>query len=583
MTYEEFIKRYSFNTETDLLGEGGFGIVFKAYDTVLDRYVAIKQSRVDKKYENFSLQNEVNLAKSLPLHVNIAHYEDCHRLNIPMMGTYDFGVLQYYKEGNLSKLRKTGKINAKNLNGILEGILNGLHHLHSHKIIHRDIKPGNILIAKRGEEYIPKITDFGISKQGASTDNSFISNSLAGGTYSYAAPEQLKGESKMRRNADLWSFGVIVYQLMTNKLPFEPTTLDTSSEAARNEVTTMILSGHLPENIETITPPHKELVKRCMVVDKMARVQTAQELIQILNGQETPKTKTEPKTPRAEHKTQIETNKGEPEQEENDDFSDSNEFETFVEKKPKPKQPSPTPNIKKEQPKKKKKNKVLLPMIIGFVAIIIAMGVYFSLPSESSDWRNAQTQNTISSYGSFTDKRDGKTYKTIKIGSQTWMAENLNYKTADSWWYGNKITNGDTYGRLYTWDAALTACPKGWHLPSDEEWKTMEKALGMSQSEADKSDYRGTDEGKKMKSTSGWSGWFDNGNGTNSSGFNALPGGFRYSNGSFNYLGHNGYWWSSSETSGTLAWGQYLRYDDGLVGRGNGRKTHGFSVRCLKD
>ena len=284
MTYEEFTQRYTFNTETDLLGEGGFGEVFKAYDNYLDKWVAIKQSKVKKGMENFTLQKEVELATKLPVHPNIAHYEECHRFNIPMMGTFDFGILQYYEEGNLSKLRKTGKINAKNLNDILEGILNGLHHLHSHKIIHRDIKPGNILIANRGTEFIPKITDpkitdFGISKQGANLQASAISNSLAGGTYSYAAPEQLKGESKIHPNADLWSFGVILYELLTNKLPFEATTSDKSSEAARSEVINQIISGRLPDDLDALSGIYYEIVKACLALSPHARIKSAKELL----------------------------------------------------------------------------------------------------------------------------------------------------------------------------------------------------------------------------------------------------------------------------------------------------------------
>jgi uncharacterized protein (TIGR02145 family) len=180
----------------------------------------------------------------------------------------------------------------------------------------------------------------------------------------------------------------------------------------------------------------------------------------------------------------------------------------------------------------------------------------------------------------FIDSRDGQEYAYIEIGNQTWMAENLNYQTTDSWWYNNSSANGDVYGRLYTWEAALTACPGGWHLPGDEEWKTMEIALGMSQSEAEGTGYRGTDEGKKMKSTSGW---YNDGNGTNSSGFNALPGGYRDSYGSFNYHGNDGHWWSSTEYSGVRAWRRTLRYDYDQARRNDYYKTYGFSVRCLKD
>ena len=180
----------------------------------------------------------------------------------------------------------------------------------------------------------------------------------------------------------------------------------------------------------------------------------------------------------------------------------------------------------------------------------------------------------------FTDPRDGKTYKIVKIGTQTWMAENLAYKTSNGCWaYNNNENNVATYGRLYNWATAKTACPSGWHLPSDKEWKTLEMYLGMSQSQADNGGWRGTDEGKKMKSTSGWK---NNGNGTNSSGFNALPGGARGIDGSFDGLGSFGDWWSSSEGFDTYAWNRYLDYSD-QVYRDDHDEAGGFSVRCVRD
>ena len=185
--------------------------------------------------------------------------------------------------------------------------------------------------------------------------------------------------------------------------------------------------------------------------------------------------------------------------------------------------------------------------------------------------------------GTFTDPRDGQTYNTIEIGSQTWFAENLNYQSSNSWCYGDNGSNCDIYGRLYTWEAALNACPSGWHLPSDDEWKTMEMALGMSQSQADETGWRGTDEGGKMKET-GTTHWTSPNTGaTNSSGFTALPGGYRRSSGSFYSLGGSGHWWSSSEGSGASAWLRSLGYGYGQVGRGGYYKAYGRSVRCLKN
>ncbi len=182
----------------------------------------------------------------------------------------------------------------------------------------------------------------------------------------------------------------------------------------------------------------------------------------------------------------------------------------------------------------------------------------------------------------FTDNRDGQIYKWVKIGNQTWMAENLNYETTNSSWFEYSSTYGDIYGRLYALDAALTACPSGWHLPTDDEWKQMEIELGISQSEAEDINWRGTDEGKKMKSTNRWN---NNGNGTNSSGFNALPGGYRASGGLFFNLGNNGIWWtsSSSDDSDTWALVRKLDYNHAQVYRIYSYATQRFSVRCLKN
>ena len=182
--------------------------------------------------------------------------------------------------------------------------------------------------------------------------------------------------------------------------------------------------------------------------------------------------------------------------------------------------------------------------------------------------------------GTFTDPRDNQTYNTIVIGEQEWFAQNLNYETNNSWCYWNNSSICDEYGRLYTWDAATSACPDGWHLPTDDEWKQLEMFLGMSQLEADSTGWRGADEGKKIKSTTGW---YSGGNGTDEVGFSALPGGNYFANGYFINLGQHGYWWSATEKYTTAAWYRLLSWDYYQVCRSYDVKGNGFSVRCVRD
>jgi uncharacterized protein (TIGR02145 family) len=222
---------------------------------------------------------------------------------------------------------------------------------------------------------------------------------------------------------------------------------------------------------------------------------------------------------------------------------------------------------------------------------------------------------TFEEAGTITDTRDGKVYKTAKIGLNTWMTENLAYlpsvnvmnagseTSAYYYVYGYNGTdvnaaksnpNYSKYGVLYNWPAAMAGalssdkvpsavrgvCPAGWHLPSNAEWKQLEMALGMSSSVVDVPGWRGTDQGVQMKSTTLWN---SNGNGTNSSGFNGLPGGYHDNLGNFDNAGYYGSWWTSTESGSSLAWGRYLSYDKNNVNLVSYFKSGGFSVRCVKD
>jgi uncharacterized protein (TIGR02145 family) len=187
----------------------------------------------------------------------------------------------------------------------------------------------------------------------------------------------------------------------------------------------------------------------------------------------------------------------------------------------------------------------------------------------------------------FTDPRDGKVYQTVTIGNQVWMAENLAYapSSGNFWAYDNNNSNIETYGYLYDWETAKDVCPTGWHLPSDAEWKELEMALGMSQTDADDTGWRGTNEGSKLAANAGlWSdGDLENDADFGTSGFTALPGGYRLNNSTFEYVGYCGCWWTATESNTGNAWYRLVYYFYSGVYRDIYTKAAGFSVRCLRD
>lgn len=181
-------------------------------------------------------------------------------------------------------------------------------------------------------------------------------------------------------------------------------------------------------------------------------------------------------------------------------------------------------------------------------------------------------QKSFTTATTITDPRDGQIYNISTIGTQTWFAQNLNYQTGNSWCYDDNTSNCTTYGRLYDWQTALGSCPSGWHLPSKDEWIVLINFLGGESIAGGK---------MKEKGIGHWNA--PNTGATNSSGFYALPGGARRTDGGFSYLGTHAYFWSSSQYDATYAWYRYLYFSNDDVGRINVFKTVGMSVRCVQD
>jgi len=222
----------------------------------------------------------------------------------------------------------------------------------------------------------------------------------------------------------------------------------------------------------------------------------------------------------------------------------------------------------------------------------------------TNEWYDASTQycssGTPKNYG-FVDY-EYKTYKTVEIGTQTWMAENLNYAAEGSECNDNKESNCDKYGRLYNWSTTMALpsscksttcsgqvqskhqgiCPSGWHIPSIDEWNALKTYIESNKNCSDC-------DAKYLKATIGWNEYIDNyyqsqsGNGLDSYGFSALPSGFGYSSDDYRGIGYSGYWWSASE------YNSYRAYSCGMINSkkdasGNDYMKYTlYSVRCLKD
>jgi uncharacterized protein (TIGR02145 family) len=199
---------------------------------------------------------------------------------------------------------------------------------------------------------------------------------------------------------------------------------------------------------------------------------------------------------------------------------------------------------------------------------------------------------------------EGNLYSTVNIGSQVWMAENfratkfndgtpianitdntewLNLSGAAYCWYNNDISYKPTLGALYSWYTITEGdlCPSGWHVPTDEEYNTLELYLGLNPDSVNVWGWRGTNQGTQLKSTTGWD---DGGNGTNTSGFTGLPGGYRYAaQGAFYSLGTVTYWWTATEASADLGWYRRLDASCNDIYKAATSKRGGKYIRCIKN
>ncbi len=276
--------RYEYIPSNDLIGRGGFSRVYKAYDQKLNRWVALKVYKTGEFSERYNAISEIRRVINLD-HSNICRYLDIEEIEkVNHFGENEkiqVCVMELLDGGNLAEYYRTNK-DPETLKILIRGILNGLSYLHKNNIIHRDIKPANILIKKTIEGPVAKITDFGISKISDSVNSNSSSALIV--SIPYMAPEQLNPKKygineKISYNLDLWSLGVTIYEVITGNVLFKNSEQDNSEQIMTN-----IMAPELPEKINELPEPFRNIVAHCIVKNANERAKKADELLVLLNG-----------------------------------------------------------------------------------------------------------------------------------------------------------------------------------------------------------------------------------------------------------------------------------------------------------
>ena len=285
MTLQEFQQRYKYDPEKDQLGEGGFSRVYKANDTLMNRVVALKFYRGNWE-EKYSVLGELKKVMGFR-HPNLIRYYDATVLDAPSVydskSKFQVGILEYANAGDLNAFMRTFP-EVSEIKRVVRGIFEGLDYLHERGVVHRDIKPQNILMHQENGKWISKIADFGLAK---SIENQEMASAALLGTMEYMAPEQFNTvrygiQGRLSTNVDLWALGVILYETFTGELPYGSRTDGLSHE----QLMYNIMKNEVPDDINDVMEPFRTIIKRCLVKHADKRARTAKELIAILDGKE---------------------------------------------------------------------------------------------------------------------------------------------------------------------------------------------------------------------------------------------------------------------------------------------------------
>lgn len=606
---------------TRLIGEGGMASVYEAEHEMLGTKVAIKvlnpilsaNAQIKERF-----RNEARLMASLD-HPNITKVidfdEQPQQLSI---------VMEYLQGEDLNqKIKRKGPLSEKEITDIFSQTLSAFQYAHEKGIVHRDIKPSNIFILPNGHV---KILDFGIAKlfgQG----NEMTQTGTPMGTPIYMNPEQVKADKSIDHRSDIYSLGVTMFFAINGKPPYNS---DTDSQF---DIFNKIVYEPLPEF--SIQSKFKDIVLKACKKNREDRFQSCGEFLSdfklptLITLDFNNKTILDEKTKR-ETKLDYINSTGE------NPYGNQSIYDASQKNK--------NPSTSKHA----KKSKIVF-LSLGLIGVLISI-LYIITNKTKTEYENKQTitgdsgkiqvefpadsskansspmvgsttsinpqndnENTINTttqtlfkeLDMYYDSRNGSYYNVIQIGKQVWMGKNLDVETfrngdpipqvqnkddfrkagekkQPAWcYYEGNPKNGEKYGKLYNWYAVNDPrglAPVGWHIPSNNEITVLSKYLGGDNKA-----------GIKMKSSAGWK---NNGNGTNESGFNALPGASHNSYGWIKgSLGTNGFWWTSTldkyyEIFGRIDASAYffsLYAEEKYLNRTTASGVSGKSVRCIRD
>jgi uncharacterized protein (TIGR02145 family) len=482
-------------------------------------------------------------------------------------------VMEYVEGETLKEyLELKGKLNDEEIKSMFLQILVAVGYVHEQNLVHRDIKPSNFILDKRKTV---KLLDFGIAKN-TDVSNSEYTQTGTGvkmGTPIYMSPEQVKSTKDVNCQTDIYSLGVMLWQMVAGKKPYN------QAELSVPEIQVKILHDTLPE----INEKWDSIIQKATAKLPKDRFVTTQELLSKIKALSDKR-----QSLQGIESTIIE--KGDA------IINTSNELFTDLHKEKKIEQPKGfeifLPGFKKS---KFKKNVLIFGTSLFCLSCIIIALIYYTQSSEIGGSQAASTQSLVLSPNS-NDMKVQSDFPSVQIGSQVWMKENLNVdrfrngdlipeaKSVKEWksagenkqpawcYYGNDPANGEKFGKLYNWFAVNDSrglAQEGWHIPTQEEINQLCFKLGGERIA-----------GRKMKAKDSWK---DNGNGNDESKFHGLPGGGRDCQGNFDNLGEFGFWWLQTYKAnmGAESLVLYSEMNDVMVS--STCAEAGKLVRCIKD